>query len=55
MFWRIWPALWLVPALSAADLPITEVTLYKHGVAHLERGGNSSRATRPAWTSSRTT
>ncbi len=28
-----------VPALSAADLPITEVTLYKHGVAHLERAG----------------
>jgi hypothetical protein len=39
MFWRIWPALWLLPALSAADLPITEVTLYKHGVAHLERAG----------------
>ena len=39
MFWRIWPALLLLPALSAADLPITEVTLYKHGVAHLERAG----------------
>ena len=39
MFWRIWPVLWLLPALSAADLPITEVTLYKHGVAHLERAG----------------
>src|SRR4029078_10225910 len=36
MFWRIWPALCLLPALSAADLPITDVTLYKHGVAHLE-------------------
>jgi hypothetical protein len=39
MFWRIWPALCLLPALSAADFPITEVTLYKHGVAHLERAG----------------
>ncbi len=39
MFWRIWPVLLLVPVLSAADLPITEVTLYKHGVAHLERSG----------------
>ncbi len=39
MFWRIWPAFCLLPALSAADLPITEVTLYKHGVAHLERMG----------------
>ena len=39
MFWRIWPVLCLLPALSAADLPITEVTLYKHGVAHLERAG----------------
>jgi len=39
MFWRIWPALCLLPALSAADLPITAVTLYKHGVAHLERAG----------------
>jgi hypothetical protein len=39
MFWRSWPALCLLPALSAADLPITEVTLYKHGVAHLERAG----------------
>src|SRR5579862_801893 len=40
MFWRIWLAASMVPALlSAADLPITEVTLYKHGVAHLERSG----------------
>jgi hypothetical protein len=39
MFWRIWPALCLFPGLFAADLPITEVTLYKHGVAHLERAG----------------
>ncbi|MDP8989441.1 MAG: hypothetical protein M3N41_05085 [Acidobacteriota bacterium] len=39
MFWRIWPLWFLVPVLSAADLPITEVTLYKHGVAHLERSG----------------
>ena len=39
MFWRIWMAASLLPALSAADLPITHVTLYKHGVAHLERSG----------------
>jgi hypothetical protein len=39
MFWRILPALWVFPALTAADLPITQVTLYKHGVAHLERSG----------------
>src|SRR5579862_6810615 len=40
MFWRIWLAASMVPALlTAADLPITEVTLYKHGVAHLERSG----------------
>jgi hypothetical protein len=39
MFWRILPVLWVLPALIAADLPITEVTLYKHGVAHLERSG----------------
>jgi hypothetical protein len=39
MFWRIWPLCLLVPIGSAADLPITEVTLYKHGVAHLERSG----------------
>ena len=39
MFWRIWPLWLLVPVLPAADLPITEVTLYKHGVAHLERSG----------------
>src|ERR1039457_5503595 len=42
MFWRIWPLWLLVPVLSAADLPITEVTLYKHGVAHLERSGELS-------------
>jgi hypothetical protein len=29
----------LLAPLSAAELPITEVTLYKHGVAHLERTG----------------
>ena len=39
MFWRLWPACFLLPVLSAADLPITQVTLYKHGVAHLERSG----------------
>ncbi len=39
MFWHILPFWLLVPVLSAADLPITEVTLYKHGVAHLERSG----------------
>jgi hypothetical protein len=39
MFWRIWPSCFLLPLLSAADLPITQVTLYKHGVAHLERSG----------------
>jgi hypothetical protein len=39
MFWRFLPVLWVLPALIAADLPITEVTLYKHGVAHLERSG----------------
>lgn len=39
MFWRIWPVWILVPVLSAADLPIAEVTLYKHGVAHLQRSG----------------
>ena len=39
MFWRISPLWLLVPVLSAADLPITEVTLYKHGVSHLERSG----------------
>ena len=39
MFWRIWLAASMVPGLWAADLPITEVTLYKHGVAHLERSG----------------
>jgi hypothetical protein len=39
MFWRIWPILCLLPVVSGADLPITEVTLYKHGVAHVERAG----------------
>jgi len=39
MFWRIWPSWFLLPLISAADLPITQVTLYKHGVAHLERAG----------------
>jgi hypothetical protein len=29
----------LFPVLSAAELPVTEVTLYKHGVAHFERAG----------------
>jgi hypothetical protein len=39
VYWQILPILWVLPALAAADLPITEVTLYKHGVAHLERLG----------------
>jgi hypothetical protein len=39
MSWQILPVLWALPGLVAADLPITEVTLYKHGVAHLERSG----------------
>src|ERR1700681_1966982 len=39
VYWQILPILWVLPALAAADLPITEVTLYKHGVAHLERSG----------------
>ncbi len=39
MFWRMWLAASLLPAVLAADLPITQVTLYKHGVAHLERSG----------------
>jgi hypothetical protein len=39
MYWQILPILWVLPALAAADLPITEVTLYKHGVAHLQRSG----------------
>jgi hypothetical protein len=39
MYWQILPILWVLPALAAADLPITEVTLYKHGVAHVERSG----------------
>ncbi len=43
MFWRkgfplVLSAMLLAP-LFAADLPITEVTLYKHGVAHFERAG----------------
>jgi hypothetical protein len=29
----------LLPALQAADLPITQVTLYKNGVAYFERSG----------------
>src|ERR1051326_9487522 len=39
MFWLIWLAFSFLPAMFGADLPITEVTLYKHGVAHLERAG----------------
>ncbi len=39
MYWQILPVLWVLPTLAAADLPITEVTLYKHGVAHLKRSG----------------
>ncbi len=39
MFWRVWPVVCLLPVLSAADLPLTQVTLYKHGVAHFERAG----------------
>lgn len=39
MFWRFWPVLSLLPILSAADLPLTQITLYKHGVAHFERAG----------------
>ena len=39
MFWRILPVLWVLPTLIAADLPITQGTLYKHGVAQLERSG----------------
>jgi len=39
MFWLIWLALSFLPAALGADFPITEVTLYKHGVAHLERAG----------------
>jgi hypothetical protein len=35
--WRLW--LCLPVAALAADLPIREVTLYKHGVAHLSRSG----------------
>ena len=43
MFWRtgfplVLSAMLLAP-LFAAELPITEVTLYKHGVAHFERAG----------------
>src|SRR5436853_3287794 len=29
----------LCAVLCAADLPVTQVTLYKHGVAHFERAG----------------
>jgi hypothetical protein len=39
MFRCLCSALLLLPVLSAADLPITQVTLYKHGVAHFERVG----------------
>src|SRR6185295_17274639 len=39
MFWRVLPAVCLFPALYAAELPLTKVTLYKHGVAHFERAG----------------
>lgn len=39
MFWRVPVVLSLVPALLAADLPLSQVTLYKHGVAHFERSG----------------
>ncbi len=45
MFWhaRPWVALFgaaLAAALAAAaELPVTQVTLYKHGVAHFERTG----------------
>jgi hypothetical protein len=35
--WRLW--LCLPVAALAADLPIREVTLYKHGVAHFSRSG----------------
>ncbi len=39
MFCRFPLGLILLPALSAADLPLSQVTLYKHGVAHFERSG----------------
>jgi hypothetical protein len=40
MFRRVgWLPAMLVPALFAAELPVTQVTLYKHGVAHFERAG----------------
>ena len=43
MFWRIrfFPVVLaiLVPVLFAAEIPVTQVTLYKHGVAHFERAG----------------
>jgi hypothetical protein len=39
MFWRVPLVLSLLPALSAAELPLSQVTLYKHGVAHFERAG----------------
>ncbi len=37
-YFLVLPAM-LFPVLSAAELPVTEVTLYKHGVAHFERAG----------------
>ena len=43
MFWRTgWflaLSILFITALGAAELPVTEVTLYKHGVAHFERTG----------------
>src|SRR6266849_2144324 len=39
MFWRVGPWVLLCAVLPAADLPVTQVTLYKHGVAHFERSG----------------
>ncbi len=35
----LWLAAVLIPACFAADLPIREVILYKHGVAYFERAG----------------
>ena len=40
MFWILWVVLSFLPALSAADLPLSRVTLYKHGVAYFERSGD---------------
>ena len=34
--------LWLVVAAAAADLPVREVVLYKHGVGYFERAGDLS-------------